>query len=70
MAIFLTIDYKKILNFKKNYTLYLTKSEIIKKWVEKIEVYDDEIIVNFKIEGYSSIHLVAGDRLELPTSGL
>lgn len=67
---YLVIDFIKIKFSKKNYTLYLTKSEIIKKWVEKIEVYDDEIIVNFKIEGYSSIHLVAGDRLELPTSGL
>lgn len=50
---YLVIDFIKIKFSKKNYTLYLTKSEIIKKWVEKIEVYDDEIIVNFKIEGYS-----------------
>ena len=44
--------------------------EILKKWIKKIEVYDDEIIVNFSIDGNSSIRLVAGVRLELTTFGL
>ena len=44
--------------------------EIVKKWVKKIEVYDDEIVVNFTIDGNSSIRLVAGVRLELTTFGL
>lgn len=44
--------------------------EILKKWIKKIEVYDDEIIVNFSIDGNSSIRLVAEDRLELSTFGL
>lgn len=44
--------------------------EIIKKWVKKIEVYDNEIIVHFTIDGVSSLRLVAGGRLELPTFGL
>lgn len=48
----------------------LESKEIIKKWIKKIEVYNNEAIVHFTIDGHSSIHLVAGDRLELPTSGL
>ena len=60
--------------FLKKDTAKLIKNtqakEIIKKWIKKIEVYDDEIIVNFTIDGASSIRLVAGGRLELPTFGL
>jgi len=44
--------------------------EIIKKWIKKIEVYDNEIIVHFTLDGSSSIRLVAGVRLELTTFGL
>lgn len=52
--------------FLKKDTAKLIKNtqakEIIKKWIKKIEVYDDEIIVNFTIDGASSIRLVAGVR--------
>lgn len=36
--------------------------EIIKKWIKKIEVFDDEIIVHFTLDGNSPIRLVAGVR--------
>lgn len=48
----------------------LEAKEIIKKWIKKIEVYENEIIVHFTIDGNSSIRLVAGVRLELTTFGL
>ena len=44
--------------------------EIIRKWIKKIEVYNDEIIVHFTLDGNSSVRLVAGVRLELTTFGL
>lgn len=44
--------------------------EILKKWIVKIKVYDNELIIYFSIDGNSSLCLVAGVRLELTTSGL
>lgn len=43
---------------------------IIKKWIKKIEVYDNEIIVHFSIDDFSPSRMVAGVRLELTTFGL
>lgn len=52
----------------------LEAKEIIKKWVKKIEVFDDEIIVHFTIDGNSSLRLVAGVRtvlkVRISTAGL
>lgn len=36
--------------------------EIVRKWINKIEVYNNEIIVNFVLDGNSSSCLVAGVR--------
>lgn len=57
--------------FLKKDTSNLSKNmqgkEIIKKWIKKIEVQDNEIIIHFSIDGNSSSPMVARVRLELTT---
>ncbi len=68
------IDSEFIKKILKQDTIKLSKNiqskEIIKKWIKKIEVHEDEIIVDFNFSEHSSICLVARVRLELTTSGL
>ena len=68
------IDVKLIKDILKKDTDSLVvntqSKEIVKKWVKKIEVFDNEIIVHFSIDGSSSSQLVAGVGLEPTTFGL
>lgn len=68
------IDSNMIKTLLKQDTVKLIKNEqakeIVKKWVKKIEVYNNEIVVNFSFDDNSSICLVAGEGLEPSTFGL
>lgn len=44
----------------------IESKEIIKKWIKKIEVLDNEIIIHFTLDGNSPIRLVAGDGFRTP----
>ena len=69
-----TVDSELIKNLLNKDTDKLLKNtqakEIIRKWVEKIEVHEDEIIVNFNFSDNSSLCMVARVGLEPTTSGL
>lgn len=54
----------------KNLVANEESKNIIKKWIKKIEVHNNEIIVHFSIDDFSPSRLVAGVGLEPTTYGL